>query len=26
MWIKEKNKNEKINHKIPFGCEIKYYE
>jgi Leucine-rich repeat (LRR) protein len=25
LWIKEAHKNEKLNHKIPFGCVIKYY-
>jgi hypothetical protein len=25
IWIREKNKNEKLNHKLPFGCVIKYF-
>jgi hypothetical protein len=26
IWIKKITKNEKLNHKLPFGCVIKYFE
>jgi hypothetical protein len=26
IWIRERKENKNLNHKLPFGCVIKYYK
>jgi hypothetical protein len=26
IWIRAENENKKLNHKLPFGCVIKYFK